>query len=53
MDEELEFLVLFYIGGPARFITGHLEDLNLVKVYNRIISRLYADYKMIQRSLSL
>ena len=29
--------VLLYLGGPARFITGHFEDLNLVKVYNRIV----------------
>ena len=34
---DMEGLVLLYPGGPARFITGHHEDLNLVKVYNRII----------------
>ena len=49
----IEKLVLLYPGGPARFITGHYEDLNLVKVYNRIIWRLYNYYILYKEAFSL
>ena len=48
-----EISVLLYFGSPAGFITGYYEDLNLVKVHNRIIWTLYNNYMRILRSLSL
>ena len=36
--------VLLYNGGPARFITGLNEDLNLAKVYIKIKRGFYEDY---------